>query len=92
MANACPRTNQPVSVPIVNRYQFTLSLSPEQCQKYYSGHASSVLVRTSTGLSLAFPAVELRRFVRFDGVHGRFEIRFDANHKLLSLARVSCAA
>lgn len=56
--------------------------------RYYRGEASAVVARTDTGQSLQFPALHVRRFITQTGIHGRFRIRFDDNHKLLNLERI----
>ena len=67
---------------------FSLSISPEQNQRYYRGTATAVVTRTEDGRTLRFPAEELRRFVSHNGVHGRFRIEFDNRNKLVSLTRI----
>jgi len=67
---------------------FTLSISPEQLQRYYQGAVSAVVTRTDDGRTLRFPAEELRPFVGHNGVHGQFKIEFDSNNKLVSLTRL----
>lgn len=68
--------------------RFSLAISAQQYQRYYQGAAKFVRVRTEEGLMLKFPASELQRFVSHEGVQGRFEITFDDQHKLVSLARI----
>ena len=68
--------------------RFRLNLTAEQCQRYYQGGVKSVVASSEQGVRLAFPAAELRRFVTREGVQGRFEIRFDADYKLVSLQRL----
>ena len=72
----------------VNTNRFGLNLNAEECMRYYRGEAASVVVRSDTGLRIAFPASYLRRFITASGVNGRFEIVFDANHKLVKLEKV----
>ncbi|WP_430010413.1 DUF2835 family protein, partial [Methylophaga lonarensis] len=38
---------------------------------------------------LQFPALHIRRFIDQYGIHGRFRIRFDHNHKLIDLQKIS---
>lgn len=69
---------------------FRLDVSSEEAWKYYRGDASAVYAYTDDGKRLQFPAVHLRRFISHDGsIRGRFEIRFDDNHKLIDIRRIS---
>ncbi|VAW61875.1 hypothetical protein MNBD_GAMMA08-2252 [hydrothermal vent metagenome] len=68
--------------------RFSLSISTEQYQAYYKGSAKFVRVQTEDGRSLKFPASELQKFVTHDGIQGRFEIVFNAQHKLVALNRL----
>ena len=69
--------------------QFSLSISPEEMQRYYRGEASSVIVLSDKGLRLQFPARFLRSFVGPSGVSGRFEIEYDDQGKLLNLRQIA---
>ena len=72
----------------MQKMRFSINISPEKYQAYYSGSAKFVKVQTEDGLSLKFPAVNLKQFVMHDGIKGRFEIIFDDQHKLVSLRRL----
>ena len=67
---------------------FVLSISPEAYLSYYQGAVREVVARGHDGRTIQFPAGLLRRFLTHDGIHGEFRIRFDANHKLVSLDRI----
>lgn len=68
--------------------RFRLDLTPEECLTYYQRAFRDVVVRAEDGRRVQFPAGALQRFITHAGIHGRFELRFDANHKLLGLWRV----
>lgn len=57
----------------------------EQALKYYNGSARNVVVTTDCGQRIQFPAEHIRRFIKQDGIRGRFCISFDANNKLMKL-------
>jgi glucose-6-phosphate isomerase len=67
---------------------FRLNLSREQALCYYQGAARAVIVTTTTGQKLQFPAERIRAFVGPDGIQGTFSIRFDQNNRLIDLKRV----
>jgi len=68
---------------------FHLNLSYEQALAYYQGRVSSVMVTVENGQRLSFPALHLRPFIDATGVRGYFRITFDADHKFVSLTKVS---
>ncbi|HEY9050689.1 MAG TPA: DUF2835 domain-containing protein [Gammaproteobacteria bacterium] len=71
----------------MQRMFFNLHITPEQYQRYYQGNAKAVIVKTEDGRNLQFPASNLQKFVTREGVHGRFEIRFDDNNKIIGIIR-----
>ncbi len=71
----------------MQRMFFNLHISAEQYQRYYQGNARAVIVQSEDGRRLQFPASSLQKFVSREGVHGRFEIVFDGNHKLIEINR-----
>lgn len=72
----------------MQKMRFSLNISAEKYLSYYQGAAHFIRVETDDGRSLKFPASELQRFVSRDGVHGRFEITFNEQQKLVSLQRI----
>ncbi len=67
---------------------FRLSIDREQWLGYHRGHASAVLVRADDGRRVRLPASALRPFASHAGVHGRFALRYAADHRLLDLRRL----
>lgn len=67
---------------------FTLSISQQQYQQYYSGKVKFVLVTADDGRRVKFPADILRSLVTHDGIHGRFRIDFDDRHKFKRIVRL----
>ena len=70
-----------------NHLRFRLDLSYDDYLAYYQGVARAVRVRSLDGRVVEFPASALRSFVTHDGVHGVFELTFDAAHKFISLIK-----
>ena len=70
------------------KYRFKLSIAREEYLSYYAGTANWVVTRAFEGETVRFPASFLRQFVSEDGVHGFFEMRVDADDKLISLQRL----
>ena len=75
----------------MNRYEFHLAISPGQYLDYYRGVMRHVVVRSTSGQTVQFPASLLQRFVTNAGVHGDFVLTCDENHKCLGLERLEPA-
>ncbi len=72
----------------MNALEFTLHFTPDEVLRYYRGEARNVVARLDDGRSIQFPAGALQKVVTENGVHGRFRLLFDANHKFKGLERV----
>ena len=70
------------------RYEIQLSISADQYLDYYRGAVRHVVARCSTGQTIQFPASLLQRFVTPEGIHGRFALTCDDQHKNPALERV----
>ena len=68
--------------------EFSLHLDASEIERYYRGKAQSILVSTTKGLKLQFPANLILPYVARDGVSGRFLLSYDQNGKALSLRRL----
>jgi len=69
-------------------FTFSMKLSSDEYQRYYSGTVRNIIVKTHQGVSVQFPASAVRNFVTNDGVNGNFVITMDSNNKLISLQRL----
>ena len=67
---------------------FTLDIDANEYLKYYSGAASTVHTITHEGVSIAFPAINLKSFVTRSGVTGTFVIEYDGENHLKNLRRI----
>lgn len=67
---------------------FSLAIAPEVYLQYYRGSARAVIVTAEDGRKIQFPANALQPFIRADGIHGRFRLLFDKNHKFLKLEKI----
>jgi hypothetical protein len=72
----------------MQQFEFNLRISPEQYVEYYRGTVRHVLVRSSNGQTIQFPAALLQKFVAKEGIHGRFRLTCDENHKSAELQRL----
>ncbi|MFN2310177.1 MAG: DUF2835 domain-containing protein [Gammaproteobacteria bacterium] len=68
--------------------RFRLDIPADDYLAYYQGVARAVLVRAEDGRRVRFPAGALQPFVTHQGIQGRFEVHFDADHKLVGLERL----
>jgi hypothetical protein len=73
----------------MKRYAFHLRITPEQYLGYYRGAVRQVIVRSTSGQSVQFPASLLQRFVVQEGIIGDFVLVCDDNNKCIELRRVA---
>jgi hypothetical protein len=66
-----------------------LSISTDEFQRLYEGTVKTVFAHSVDGRSIRFPAGILRPFVLHNGVHGRFQIDFDDEHRFQSIRRLA---
>lgn len=66
-----------------------ISLSAERFLAVYQGHANRVMLRSRDGRKVSLPAHHLRPFLTHDGIHGSFELEFEAGGSLLALRRLA---
>ena len=69
--------------------RFSIDLEYERFLRFYQGEAQMVQVVADDGRQIRFPAAALRPHLQHSGIQGRFEIVFDANHKLKALNRLA---
>lgn len=69
-----------------------LSISADKMLGYYRGQIKSVTARATNGQTVQFPASALQKFVMPDGVHGRFRLVFDDQHKFIGIEPVAPGA
>jgi hypothetical protein len=73
----------------MRRFEFHLSIAPEDYLDYYRGTAKQVLTRSLQGFVISFPAGLLVPFVEHNGIHGDFVLICDDHHKKSRLQRRS---
>lgn len=67
---------------------FSLAITPEAYLQYYRGAAKAVIVQAEDGRRIQFPAESLKPFIQTSGIHGRFRLIFDKNHKFQKLEKL----
>lgn len=67
---------------------FKLNISAEKYLEYYRGAVSAVIVKAEDGRKIQFPASALQKHIKKDGIHGRFRLIYDKNHKFLKLEKL----
>ena len=76
-------------MPLMKRYEFRLNIPAHAYLDYYRGAIKQVRVTSGTGQTLQFPAALLTAFVTETGVHGRFVLTCDDEHKGAKLERAA---
>lgn len=71
----------------MQRFEFHLDISAESFLAYYRGSARQVVVRSTAGPTVQFPALLLRPFVTPTGIQGTFVLTCDDEHRGAVLKR-----
>ncbi len=66
-----------------------IHLSQEQLLAMYQGQVQRVWLRAQDGRTLSLPLVNLRPYVSWQGISGRFAITIDAQAKLQRIERLA---
>lgn len=72
----------------MREFIFSIALSAQKTHSIYEGQARYILVEADDGLKLQLPAVNFRRWVGDDGIHGRFRVSIDAANKIVELQKL----
>lgn len=69
-------------------YFFHLNMNYQECMAYYKGLASTLVVTTTKGLTVQFPAMHIRPFVTSTGISGKFCMMTEKG-KFIALKKLS---
>jgi len=69
------------------KYYFSIQISQKDFYPYYQGKAQTIVVMSTAGQRVRFPAMHLRKFLTPTGINGRFCLETKDN-KFLSLQRL----
>ncbi|WP_286268774.1 DUF2835 domain-containing protein [Thalassotalea hakodatensis] len=69
-------------------YYFYINLSTHEYLPYYQGKVKDIIVSSSTGKRVQFPAMHLRSFLTSSGVEGYFCLQTE-NNKFVSLKKMT---
>jgi hypothetical protein len=69
-------------------YFFSINISTNEFLPYYQGKLQDIVVSTTQGKTLQFPAMHLRKYLTATGVKGFFCLKTQ-NNKFLSLNKLA---
>lgn len=70
------------------KYYFDLTMTTQEFLPYYQGQLQTIVVTTTQGKRIQFPAMHLRNHLSSAGVSGYFCME-TANNKFLSLKKLA---
>jgi len=70
------------------KYYFSIKMTSAEFYPYYQGKIQVMVVTTSTGLRVQFPAMHMRKYLLSSGISGYFCME-TRNNKFLSLTKIS---
>lgn len=69
--------------------EFDLSIAPREYLKYYERKVNWVVVTSTKGFTIRFPANLLSAHITHEGIYGRFILTYSKSGKVCSLNRQS---
>lgn len=69
------------------KYYFSINVSASEFLPYYQGTIQNVVVTTTLGTTVQFPAMHLRKYLSSTGIQGDFCLQTQDN-KFLSLVKL----
>jgi len=73
---------------MMKKYYFNLHLTYHEFLPYYEGQVHAIVVRTTDGIRIQFPASHIRKYVTSTGIRGYFCMNTE-NNKFLSITKIS---
>lgn len=73
----------------MQQFEFRLNITEQQYLNYYRGSIRQIIVKSTTGATIQFPASLLTKFVTSSGVQGHFILTCDDAFKGSEVRRVS---
>jgi hypothetical protein len=69
------------------KYYFSIQITANEFLPYYQGSIQNVVVTTTQGTKVQFPAMHLRKYLTATGIQGYFCLETEQN-KFLSLVQL----
>ncbi|MCW8865727.1 MAG: DUF2835 domain-containing protein [Colwellia sp.] len=69
------------------KYYFSINMTANEFLPYYQGIAQTIVVKSTQGLRLQFPAMHMRPYLKSNGIHGNFCLQTE-NKKFLSITEI----
>ena len=69
------------------KYYFSIKVTANEFLPYYQGSIQNVVVTTTQGVKVQFPAMHLRKYLTVSGIQGDFCLQ-TAQNKFLSLSKL----
>jgi hypothetical protein len=70
------------------KYYFSIKMTSDEFYPFYQGQAHQMVVTTTTGVRVQFPAMHMRKYLLSSGISGYFCME-TANNKFLSLTKIA---
>jgi hypothetical protein len=68
-------------------YYFNLHIAYDDFLPYYQGHVSTIVVMSTSGQKIQFPAMHIKKYLLSTGIKGYFCMRTQ-NNKFVSLEKI----
>jgi hypothetical protein len=71
----------------MKKYYFSIKITADEFLPYYQGKIQNVVVTSTEGVKVQFPAMHLRKYLTATGIQGHFCLQ-TAQNKFLSLSKL----
>jgi len=69
------------------KYYFAINMTSAEFYPYYEGKIQQLVVTTTSGIRVQFPAMHMRKYLLAKGINGYFCME-TKNNKFLSLTKI----
>lgn len=69
------------------KYYFNLNITYDEFLPYYQGRVTTIVVRSTEGQRIQFPAMHIRKYLLPSGINGYFCLHTE-NNKFLLLEKI----
>ncbi len=70
------------------KYYFSIAMTTQEFMPYYHGRVQAIVVTSTLGKRVQFPAMHLRKFLSASGIYGYFCLETE-NNKFKSLQKLA---
>lgn len=67
-------------------FVFSINMSYQKCSELYLDHIKNVVVTSQCGKRIQIPKINLKPFLKHNGIVGKFKLKLDENNKIIDIS------